>query len=364
MSLPAYSRIGRFDDPPLWTEGTSMPSIPDTTDSPPSFEAFWDQYRGMIHQICQRALQSGLLEENDIPGEAYLAWEASRHRWNPDLSRFPTFALNNLRYQLAERYPSLYQAPELHGRSENRLALSSSHTVISDSLSDGVPASSASSASPDSEGDFDDPEFLDLAQSQTNLLQAAICAHPVWHHRRYRQVLTAMRDPHGPRTRELFQELARQLGLTERRMRQIGKEILDILANPSLHRDAAIPLKDPVDEDDESAIRFVRLGLIEPPDLVSPAQHQAARRMVRRFLSDQQILVPILIDQHYRILDGWARYSAAASLKLATIPVFTRAVPNSRSTHYDDPLFWRVRRHLARRVRPQAILSSRQIRLF
>ncbi|MBN6739134.1 hypothetical protein JKG47_00965 [Acidithiobacillus sp. MC6.1] len=364
--LPAYNHITTSHATAPHHAALFEPAIMTDTPAPArsdpmaeSFEVFWDKNRGLFIRVCLRAIQSGLMEEADIPGEVYIAWETAREKWNPDLARFSTLALNVLRYQLYERYPNLYQAPE--------------HYQIADGETDALPSPAlkitreAGEATTESDAPVqDDPEALygscHVVLSGTVPLPSVIALHPIWHHQRYRTILRGMIDPSAPRDPQFYRTLADQLALTERRVRQLVQEATRILAHPDIVRDSALPLQSPVSED-SAGIRFVRLDALQPPELAAQ-QFRAVQKMTRLFRVDQRILVPLIIDQNGRIIDGWTRFAAAAQLRLATVPVLLHPVRDSRSNHYDDPLYWQARRRLAGRNKPLPIQASHQMRMF
>lgn len=329
MSLPAYKTDPRDQTPADLDERTS-------------FEAFWNRNRGVIRMVAQRALASGSLEEEDLMSETWLVWDAHRNRWNPDQSRFTSYIMSMLRFSLHDSHPSLVRASEIE----------------TEGLENGGKNGELVSLAEHGDADFSP------MRGCANALANVLTTHPAWYHRKYRMILEHMQQPHAARDGSLCQCLGEKLSVSERRCRQLIAEVQQILAEPDLLRDYQLPVADPMPIDLASPLRYVSFAEVIPPEIGLRQRYHDTRRMARSLRTENRFLTPLVLDQHYRIIDGWVRFSAAAMLKVPSVPALIAPIRDSLSEQYDDHRFWEMRRRIAGRTRSREPRPSGQLRLF
>jgi len=295
------------------------------------FGHFIRRNRGIFLKISLRHRAMGILDDEDIEQEAFLAWEECRKTYDPSRhASFLRFVVSKVEVALHERYRILRRGG-LSYREDNGGEDGFFHdsAIAHCSASTGYEDQTPISPEDDLLEEPLDPPVVDLLSNRSI---HCFTHTPLYQHPHYRAVFqSAMRQGgYSPADGAFTAGLAERCRLTRRRISQIFHEMLDHLSRPSLRRDRDMLEKHhdtPVQLHHEHMDRFYLCDR-EDPDRV---QH-----IVRSMLSLQVFCSPIIVDQYYRVLDGVQRVYAAKRLRYEYLPIIIHTLPDSHNVPDDS----------------------------
>ncbi len=318
---------------------TLQPSVRQQMDD---FDFFLRRNRGLLMEISKKHRAMGILDDQDIFQEAYLAWHEARENYDPAYgASFLRFAISKIEISLHKQHRILRRGGIPTGTDdynddivrESHIATHTETTVDIDSAEDQELLYN---------DDDTEPPITDL---DAELTIACFLHSPIYQKHQYRELIDAATqdNKYSPSDGAFAKDLSESLQLTRRRIHQIQNQMCQEMFHPNLKRTNEM-LKKNASERVPVTLHYLDTANLRPMD---PCDDDRMHQINASIRAQQQFTLPVLVDQFLRVLDGAQRVHAAKHLGIVAIPVIIQVLSGSENLD-DDPVFWNTRSHYTR----------------
>lgn len=301
------------------------------------FSFFLYRNRGLLLKISTKHRAMGILDEDDIYQEAFIAWQLAKETFDPTRNiTFLRFVISKVEVILHEKYRILRRGGlnyDDNNTGEDDFFIDAA--IIEQTETTEVQLS----LSPEELMTDEEPEpaMVDLL----NGISIHTFSHtPLYQNDQYRRAFqTAIAgNGYAPSDGAFSKDLSEEFGVTRRRCTQIIQELLHHLYHPSLKRDRQMLQKN------HSAVVELLYEDLENLQVFDPEDRDRSSAIERSAVSLQSFFSPIIVDQYYRVLDGAQRVYAARRMRYHKVPIIIHVLQGSLNIP-DDSKFLEARSH-------------------
>jgi len=303
------------------------------------FEAYWERNKFIFLKKKKyiESMRGEVLDEDDVKNTVYLLWLENKDNWDPERSAFHTYITNLYDYHLKKEWPGEVRSIQENGSEETQEEFLDRELAKQDN--DSLWG----------EVDEEFEETIKIICKDKKFFHSFLKTLPAYQKRKYRVYIDRLQEYYnrdlGISTVELSLLVAEELGVCERRARQIQEELVRHL---KMRKERMI-------EDNKLLARQeehinVTFSFIPVKDfrLFDTFEENQICAMARAFYSTCNCPFPVTTDQYMRVLDSRSALivHAARYLNIVAVPHVMHYIDGSKD-EIDDPLFLRVRQQLS-----------------
>ncbi len=299
------------------------------------FAAFWEakEHVFLRDKELQSKLHAGIIDIEDVKNEVFIIWTEKKDAWDPDRSAFHTYLMNQFHYALKQKYKGLKRSTQDPDSSETNEEFLDREWAETEK---------------ENPSDDEETELFELAMecfaSDKEALHAYLRSLPGYQKKNFRVFIDHFRMHFtvlGQSATDASRLAAEELGLTERRSRQIRDEVVNYIqmGRERMVMDNKI-LRDHAGEN-AATLHYRKVEEFRIYDRFPENQIHA---MARTFYTTTSCPFPVTSDQYFRVLDSRSALiiQAATYLGVVAVPHILHFIRDC-SGEDDDPVFLRVR---------------------